>query len=62
METEGNLKISKDQSGGYYYHGRSLLLIIQRMVVFVIKSEAVFDYFWSGAGMNVRGLVPFNVQ
>lgn len=48
------------QSAGFYLHGKHDAHNWTHGCV-CDKSEGVFNYFWSGDGKNIRGLVPFSV-
>ncbi|MBO9202430.1 MULTISPECIES: SpvB/TcaC N-terminal domain-containing protein [Niastella] len=61
-QTDGNLNMipMDQQSAGYYLHGKKAVVNYTHGCV-CDRSESVFNYFWSGAGKDVRGLVPFSV-
>jgi hypothetical protein len=61
LETDDNDRVSSDQVHGYYIHGK---LEDHNWTHGCIcnKTEDIFNYFWSGAGKDVRGLVPVSVQ
>lgn len=61
METNENGDISSEQTHGYYLHGKQDTHNITHGCI-CDKSEAVFNYFWSGDGKDIRGKVPFSVQ
>ena len=61
LETDEDDGVSSAQVHGYYVHGK---LDDHNWTHGCIcnKTEDVFNYFWSGAGKDVRGLVPVSVQ
>ena len=61
METDSELNINSTQIHGYYLHGKFDVHNITHGCI-CDKSEAVFNYFWSGGGKNVREKVPFSVE
>lgn len=61
METDDNANIQSQQSHGYYLHGKYDAHNWTHGCI-CDKSEAVFNYFWSGDGKDVRGYVPVSVE
>jgi hypothetical protein len=61
-QTDGDLNMvpMNQQPAGYYLHGKKQSHNYTHGCV-CDKTERVFNYFWSGAGKNVRGQVPFSV-
>lgn len=61
-QTDENLNMvpMDQQPAGYYLHGKQQAHNYTHGCV-CDKSEAVFNYFWSGGGKNIRGVVPFSV-
>jgi len=61
LETDDDLNVNSGQIHGYYIHGK---LDAHNWTHGCIcdKSEAVFNYFWSGDGKDVRGKVPVSVE
>jgi len=61
METDDDLNVLASQQHGYYLHGKYDNHNWTHGCI-CDKSEAVFNYFWSGAGKDVKGYVPVSVQ
>jgi len=47
---------------GLYLHGKHRWYNYRTHGCVSDKDESVFNYFWSGGGKDVRGIVPFHVR
>lgn len=62
LPTDENYKnILWKQDRGYYLHGKGAWFNRTHGCV-CDKSEKIFNFFWNGAGKNIRGKVPFHVK
>jgi RHS repeat-associated protein len=61
LETDGNMNISQSQVHGYYIHGKYDSHNWTHGCM-CDKSGNIFNYFWSGAGKDIRGYVPVSVE
>jgi len=61
LETDNNLNISQNQVHGYYIHGKYDTHNWTHGCM-CDKSETIFNYFWNGAGKDIRGYVPVSVE
>jgi RHS repeat-associated protein len=62
LEVDENMNAKTQQVHGYYLHGKKAKGVTVTHGCVCNKSEAVFNYFWSGAGEKHQKKTPFVVK
>ncbi|MET0637061.1 MAG: hypothetical protein ABWZ25_13610 [Chitinophagaceae bacterium] len=62
LEVDENINSKTEQAHGHYLHGKKAKGVTVTHGCVCNKSEAIFNYFWSGAGKTHQKKTPFVVQ